>query len=102
MQVIISSLHFKADKKLLEFIKTKVEKLSDIYNDVLGGEVKLKINNSSNGENKVTEIKLMIKGYDLFAKKQSKSFEESTDLAVEALRRQLKKHKGKIVDKVRK
>lgn len=102
MQVIISSLHFKADKKLLDFIKSKVEKLSDIYNNVLGSEVKLKLDNTSDGENKVTEIKLMIKGYDLFAKKQSKSFEESTDLAVEALKRQLKKHKGKIVDKTRK
>jgi len=42
---------------------------------------------------------LKIPGNDLFAKKQSDSFEESTDIAVEALRRQLKKHKEKIKGK---
>ena len=32
---------------------------------------------------------------ELFAKKQCKSFEAATDETIEALRRQLKKHKGK-------
>lgn len=102
MQVNISSVHFKADKKLLSFIKTRVEKLSGIFDSVLGSEVKLRLDNTNAGENKITEIRLLIKGDDLFAKKQSKSFEEATDMAVEALRRQLKKHKGKLVDKTRK
>ena len=31
-----------------------------------------------------------------FCKKKSKSFEEATDEAVDALRRQINKHKGKI------
>jgi putative sigma-54 modulation protein len=37
-----------------------------------------------------------VPGIELFAKKQSKSFEESTDEAIEALRRQLLKRKGKV------
>ena len=45
--------------------------------------------------NKIAEIKLLVPGQDLFVKKQAKSFEESTDLAVEALRRQVKKYKEK-------
>jgi len=102
MQVNISSVHFKADKKLLGFIKSKIEKLSGLYGNVLGSEVKLRLENTSTAENKIAEIKLMIKGSDLFAKKQGKTFEESTDLAVEALRRQLKRHKGKIEDITRK
>lgn len=102
MQVNISSVRFKADKKLLDFIKLKVDKLSSIYEEVLGGDVILKVSNNGSPDNKVTEIKLMIKGDDLFAKKQSKTFEESTDMAVEALRRQLRKHKGKLVDGNRK
>jgi len=44
----------------------------------------------------VAEIKLSVPGNDIFAKKQCKTFEEATDLAVEALRRQLKKHKEKL------
>lgn len=101
MQINISSVHFKADKKLLAYIKEKVDKLSNFYDNVLGSDVVLKVSNTSNRENKIAEIKLLIRGEDLFAKKQSKSFEEATDMAVEALRRQLKKYKGKIVNKNR-
>ena len=50
----------------------------------------------SDEENKIAEIRLIIKGTDLFAKKKCKSFEEATDTAIEALRRQLKKHKEKL------
>lgn len=82
MQVNISSIHFKADKKLLSFIENKVKKLSNFYDNVLGSDVVLKVDNNGKPENKVTEIRLLIKGEDLFAKKQSKSFEESTDMAV--------------------
>lgn len=102
MEVNISSVHFKADQKLLDFIRTKVDKLSHLYDGVLGGNVILKLNNNGTHENKITEIKLIIKGEDLFAKKQSKSFEEATDMAIEALRRQLRKYKGKFIDKNRK
>ena len=56
----------------------------------------LRLDKASNNENKIAEIRLNVPGSNLFAKKQSKSFEESTDIAVEALRRQVKKHKEKL------
>jgi len=96
MKVNINSVHFKADKKLLDFINEKVEKLSSMYNGVIGSDVILKLENSDTPENKVAEIRLFIKGNDLYAKKQSKTFEEAADTAVEALRRQLTKYKDKI------
>lgn len=96
MKININSVHFKSDKKLDDFIKEKIEKLSTLYDGVLGSDVKLKIEKSENQENKITEIRLDVRGYDLFAKKQSKTFEEATDGAIEALRRQLSKHKEKI------
>jgi putative sigma-54 modulation protein len=43
---------------------------------------------------------LKIKGNDLISSKQCKTFEEATDLAVETLRRQLKKLKDKKTSKV--
>jgi putative sigma-54 modulation protein len=58
--------------------------------------VTLKVENTDTPENKIAEIRLLIRGNDLYAKKQSKTFEEATDTAVEALRRQLTKHKDKI------
>jgi putative sigma-54 modulation protein len=96
MQIEIRSIHFKADRKLEEFIKDKIEKLSQFYDGVIGSEVSLKLSNTETIENKITEIRLSIRGNDLYAKKQSKSFEEATDNAIEALRRQLIKHKEKI------
>jgi putative sigma-54 modulation protein len=96
MKVTINSVKFKTDKKLEEFINEKVQKLTTNYNDIIGSEVILKLENNENLENKVTEIRLMIPGNDLFAKKISKSFEESTDQAIDALRKQLIKHKDKL------
>ncbi len=95
MKVNINSVHFKTDKKLDSFITEKVEKLSDLYDGIIGSEVTLRVNNSEDQENKIAEIRLLVPGNDLFARKQSKSFEEATDIAVDALRKQLSKHKEK-------
>jgi putative sigma-54 modulation protein len=95
MNVNINSVKFKTDKRLEDFINEKVDKLSGVYDGILGSEVTLKIDNVETPDNKIAEIRLLIKGNDLFAKKQSKTFEEATDNAVDALRKQLDKHKGR-------
>lgn len=96
VRINIHSIHFDADRKLIEFIHDRVDKLALFYDRIIEGDVFLKIENTNTMSNKVAEIKLKIPGSDLFAKKQSKSFEESMDVAVEALRRQIRKHKGKL------
>ena len=96
MQVKIHSVQFKADVKLENFIEDKLGKLNNYYDHILGSEVFLKLENTNGPENKITEIRLSIPGNDLFAKKQSKTFEEATDQAIEALRRQIQKHKDKV------
>lgn len=96
MKVNITSVKFKTDKKLEEFINSKVEKLSGVYDGILGSDVTLKLENAENQDNKVAEIRLQIKGNDLFARKQSATFEEATDTAVDALRKQLDRHKEKL------
>ena len=45
--------------------------------------------------NKISEIKLDLSGGPLFARRQSKSFEEATDGAVNALKKQIARHKEK-------
>lgn len=96
MNVQINAVNFKADQKLEDFIEQKVNKLEQFYDGVLGSEVILRVDANEKPQNKISEIRLKIKGSDLFAKKQSDTFEQSTDNAVEALRRQLKKHKEKV------
>ena len=96
MDIKIHSIRFDADLRLLEFIHTKVEKLNLFFDDIISVEIWLRLDRSQDLENKLTEIKLTLPGAELFAKKQSRTFEESTDLSVEALRRQIHKHKGKL------
>jgi len=96
MDIKIHSVRFDADIKLINFIKSKVTKLVQFNDDIIAAEVFLRLENSQDMENKITEIKLDIPGNNLFAKKQSKSFEEATDLAVDALRKQVKKKKEKL------
>jgi putative sigma-54 modulation protein len=96
MNIKINSVHFKADIKLESFIKEKLQKMISLYEGIIGSEVILKLENTETRENKMVEIRLIVRGYDLFAKKQAKSFEEATDQAIEALKKQLIKHKEKI------
>ena len=97
MNVTINSVHFKADQKLEDFITKKVEKVCEKYAEVINAEVNLKLDNNDTPENKIADIRIVLKGDDLFASKQSKTFEESVDTAVDALKKQLEKYKGKIV-----
>jgi putative sigma-54 modulation protein len=96
MKIKIHSLHFDADKKLLSFIEEKVQKLTLFFDGIIDSEVILRIDKSSEADNKLVEIKLMIPGNDLFARKQCRTFEEAVDLCCEALRKQVSKHKEKV------
>ncbi len=95
MKATFQSVNFTADVKLIDFIQRKLDKL-ELFNDsIISGEVFLKVDNTSDKENKITEIKLHIPGHELVVKKQNRSFEAAADMATEALRRQLIKHKDK-------
>lgn len=96
MKIQIQSIHFDADKKLISFIEEKVEKLTTFHDAIITAEVILKLDKSSDAENKIAEIKLNTKGHEMFAKKQCKTFEEAIDSSVDALKTQIKKHKEKL------
>jgi putative sigma-54 modulation protein len=95
MKISVQSIHFNADKKLLAFIQKKADKLDQFFDQIINAEVYLKLENTEDESNKIIEIKLSLPGSQLFVKEQCKSFEEATDLAIEALRRQVDKHKTK-------
>ncbi|MBS1556405.1 MAG: ribosome-associated translation inhibitor RaiA [Bacteroidetes bacterium] len=92
MRLQVHSIHFDADRKLVDFIQRKVDKLETFYDRVVDGEVFLRLNNTG-VENKTVEIKVKVPGSQLFAKEHARSFEAATDLATEALRNQIKKYK---------
>ncbi|MCG8573955.1 MAG: ribosome-associated translation inhibitor RaiA [Flavobacteriales bacterium] len=95
MDLQVNSVHFDADTKLVHFVNDKVHKLETYFDHIISGQVFLRLDKSSDTLNKVAEIKISIPGKELFAKKQCKSFEEATDLACEALRKQVAKYKEK-------
>jgi putative sigma-54 modulation protein len=96
MDIKMHSIRFDADEKLLNFIDTKVKKLPNVYDDILGAEIFLRLDKHTDRENKLVEIKLDVKGQSVFAKKQCKTFEEATDLSIDALKKQLVRRKEKI------
>ena len=100
MEVIINSVHFTADQKLLDFINKKVNKLDTFFDGILNAEVTLRVSKPETPRNKVSEIKisLPVNGY-LFSKKEADTFEEATDLALDAMKKQLDKYKEKIKNK---
>ena len=93
MNIRIQSVHFAADKQLKEFISKKVEKLISIDDNIIDVDVYLKIDKPESFDNKIVEIKLRSTLGEYFAKKQANSFEKSTDLVSQALRKQILKHK---------
>lgn len=95
MRLQFHSIHFIADRKLLDFIQNKLDKLETFYDRLVDGEVFLRLNNEGI-DNKTVEIKLKVPGNNLFAKEHARSFEAATDLATEALRGQLTKFKTRI------
>jgi putative sigma-54 modulation protein len=96
MNIRINAVRFDADTKLVQFIEKKVRKLARYFDDIINAEVFLRVENTPDLENKVVEIKLDIPGGDLFARKQSRTFEEATDTVADALKQQILKHKEKL------
>jgi putative sigma-54 modulation protein len=92
----VQSVNFTAKQELIDFVEKKLSKLDQYYDNIVDGEVFLKLDNSHDKQNKIAEIKLNLPGSELVVKKQSSSFEEATDLGTEALRRQLTRHKERV------
>ena len=95
MEVRIQSIHFDASEQLQSFIQKKVAKLEKYYDDIKKVEVSLKVVKPETAENKEAGAKVIIPNGEFYASKICNTFEESVDLSVEALEKQLVKHKEK-------
>lgn len=91
MDVKIQSVKFDADKKLLDFVESKMNKLDRFAEAAIGAEVIMKLDKDNDRGNKVVTIRLEMPGGVLVAESRSKSFEESVDECVPALKKQIEK-----------
>ena len=91
MDIQIHAIHFDADRDLLTFIKSKLNKLITFNDSIISADVFLRIEKNNEMENKSVDIKVHVPGKELFAKRHSSSFEAAVDEVTEALRRQVVK-----------
>jgi putative sigma-54 modulation protein len=98
MNVHIQTLHFDADKRLVDYVTKKVEKLNTFHDRIIKVDVFLKLDNVVHTiKDKIAEIRVHVPKADFFVKSTSKSFEASFDEAFESLVNQIKKKKEKQV-----
>jgi len=95
MEIRINAVGFSASSTLEDFIQKKFSRLEKYYDGILGVDVTLKLEKDDHLENKVTEVNVEIKGYDIFARKNARTFEETVDELCDVLKRQLTKAKTK-------
>ncbi len=96
MKVTVQTPNLAADQKLINFIERKLNKLEQFFDKIIFADVFLKVQKTSEKENKSVEILLSVPGGDLIVKKEAKTFEAGTDECVQSLERQLKKRKEKL------
>lgn len=95
MNIKIQSVKFDADKKLIDFIESKLNKFERFIDKVISCEVTLKIDKDDEKGNKVVIISIDLPGGNLVSEKKSKAFEESIELCIDALKKQLDRYKEK-------
>lgn len=96
MKVNVQAVNFNVDKKLIVFVHDRLGKLEKYYDRVVSSDVFLKVENTSDKENKIVEVRISVPGDEFMVKKQSKTFEEAIDLSADSLERLLLKRKDKV------
>ena len=96
MKVNLQAVNFNVDKKLVDFVQEKLDKLEKYYDKIVSSDVFLKVENTSDKENKIVEVKVNVPGDEFLVKKKCKTFEGAIELAAESLERRLIKRKEKV------
>ncbi len=99
MKLRIQSINFDATSTLESYINKKLLKLEKNFDEIQNVDVYLKVVKPESATNKEAEIKVSIPNVDFFASKTCDSFEEAADLTIDAIDRQIRKHKEKISKK---
>ncbi|MDR2585100.1 MAG: ribosome-associated translation inhibitor RaiA [Prevotellaceae bacterium] len=94
MDIRITSVKFDADKKLIDLINRKVNKLDKFFDGILSVEITLGL--VPNHQNKRASMRVEIPGNDLVVERNCETFEEAISLCVGILKEQLVKVKEKM------
>ena len=87
MTIKFQTVNFNAKPGLEEYVEKKLSKIEQFYDKIIAAQVTLRVENTSEKENKFVDIILEVPGDDIIVKKSGQSFEESIDLSVDTLKK---------------
>ncbi|RRQ45385.1 ribosome hibernation-promoting factor, HPF/YfiA family [Chryseobacterium sp. SC28] len=93
MKITIQSVGVTPHEPLKERIEKKLSKLETFYDKIVEIAVYLKVENTSEKENKTTELVVKVPGDDIVVKKTCATFEESLDECFDTAKKLLIKKK---------
>lgn len=93
MKITVQAMGLTPHEPLEERIEKKLSKLETFYDKIIECQVYLKVENTSDKENKTTELIVNVPGDDIVVKKTCATFEESLDQCAEAAKKLLIKKK---------
>lgn len=93
MKITIQTAGVTPHEPLKERIEKKLSKLETFYDKIVEAAVYLKVENTSDKNNKTIELVVKIPGNDIVVKKTCASFEESLDESVDTAKKLLIKKK---------
>lgn len=93
-KVNVNAIHFRADSKLVNFVEQKFERLQRVFGRMLEAEVTLKLQDTGGKiQEKIAEVRLHVPGGWLVDRKTGRTFETAIMASMDALKRQLIRHK---------
>jgi putative sigma-54 modulation protein len=91
MRLDIQARHIDVSQQLEETIREKVAKLEHYFENIVDAIVYL----HEESDHKEVEIKLNVRDNTLFVKENGENFQAALDLALDVMKKQLKKYKEK-------
>jgi putative sigma-54 modulation protein len=91
MRIDIQANHIDVNQQLEDTIREKVGKLEHYFENIVDAIVYLR----EESDHKEVEIKLNVRDNTLFIKENGESFQAALDIAVDVMKKQLKKYKEK-------
>ncbi len=99
MKVKFQAVNFNAKQNLEDYLEQKLAKLDSLTDQIIAADVSMKLENTSEKDNKSVDIRLEIPGDDIIVSKKGQSFEECIDLSIDTLKRLIIKRKEKITER---
>ncbi|SHJ35294.1 ribosome hibernation-promoting factor, HPF/YfiA family [Pseudozobellia thermophila] len=95
MTINFQYVQMPESESLSHIVTRNLEKLGNKFQFVIRADVFFKLDNSTDGNNKICEMELSLPGPRIFAKSTENNFEKAAAETINDLERQLRKRKAK-------